>query len=219
MTGDGRCVVLSRTQVGRHGCLRALRDSEEFVRADARSARARGLEPGGGMLIDSAPSVHMFFMRFPIDVVFLDRDWRVLSVRHELRPWRIAGARRAVAALELPAEPPPQLESPREMCSLSKLTRGDASVRDRLLRSISERPPSRPKLWSTLWDVLPAVQGAQAEHDSDPAGSAPKRSVKRWERAALLPKSRLRLRGATVPVAFRTMIDGWAGGPIVQHVH
>jgi uncharacterized membrane protein (UPF0127 family) len=63
----------------------------------------KGLEHGSGMLIDSAPSVHMFFMRFPIDVVFLDRDWRVLSVRHELRPWRVAGARRAVAALELPA--------------------------------------------------------------------------------------------------------------------
>ena len=62
-----------------------------------------GLVPENGMLIDRAPSVHMFFMRFPIDVVFLDRDWKVLSVRHELRPWRVAGARRAVAALELPA--------------------------------------------------------------------------------------------------------------------
>jgi uncharacterized membrane protein (UPF0127 family) len=62
-----------------------------------------GLEPGSGMLIDRAPSVHMFFMRFPIDVVFLDRDRKVLSVRHELRPWRVAGARGAVAALELPA--------------------------------------------------------------------------------------------------------------------
>jgi uncharacterized membrane protein (UPF0127 family) len=62
-----------------------------------------GLEPGTGMLIDSAPSVHMFFMRFPIDVVFLDRDWRVVGVRHGLRPWRVAGARGAVAALELPA--------------------------------------------------------------------------------------------------------------------
>lgn len=62
-----------------------------------------GLEPGGGMLIDSSPSVHMFFMRFPIDVVFLDRDWKVVSIRHRLRPWRVAGARRAVAALELPA--------------------------------------------------------------------------------------------------------------------
>jgi uncharacterized membrane protein (UPF0127 family) len=62
-----------------------------------------GLEPGSGMLIDAAPSVHMFFMRFPIDVVFLDRDWKVVGVRHRLRPWRVAGARRAVAALELPA--------------------------------------------------------------------------------------------------------------------
>jgi uncharacterized protein len=72
-------------------------------------ARARGLlgrselEPGSGMLIDAAPSVHMFFMRFPIDVVFLDRDWKVVRVVHGLRPWRVAGARRAVAALELPA--------------------------------------------------------------------------------------------------------------------
>jgi hypothetical protein len=55
------------------------------------------------MLIDRAGSVHMFFMRFPIDVVFLDRDRRVVGVRHGLRPWRVAGARRAVAALELPA--------------------------------------------------------------------------------------------------------------------
>jgi uncharacterized membrane protein (UPF0127 family) len=62
-----------------------------------------GLEPGEGMLIDRAGSVHMFFMRFPIDVVFVDRDWRVVGVRHELRPWRVAGARGAVAALELPA--------------------------------------------------------------------------------------------------------------------
>ena len=41
-----------------------------------------GLEPGGGMLIDRAGSVHMFFMRFPIDVVFLARDHTVVGVRH-----------------------------------------------------------------------------------------------------------------------------------------
>lgn len=62
-----------------------------------------GLEPGSGMLIDASPSVHMFFMRFPIDVVFLDRDRRVVRVVERLRPWRVAGARRAAAALELPA--------------------------------------------------------------------------------------------------------------------
>jgi uncharacterized membrane protein (UPF0127 family) len=61
------------------------------------------LEPGTGMLIDRAGSIHMFFMRFPIDVVFLDRDRKVVGVSHGLRPWRVAAARRAVAALELPA--------------------------------------------------------------------------------------------------------------------
>jgi uncharacterized membrane protein (UPF0127 family) len=45
----------------------------------------------------------MFFMRFPIDVVFLDRERTVVRVVNELKPWRVAGARGAVAALELPA--------------------------------------------------------------------------------------------------------------------
>ena len=62
-----------------------------------------GLEPGNGMMIDRAPSVHMFFMRFPIDVVFLDWDRMVVRVVERLRPWRVASARRAAAALELPA--------------------------------------------------------------------------------------------------------------------
>jgi uncharacterized protein len=62
-----------------------------------------GLEPDEGMLIEHAGSVHMFFMRFPIDVVFLARDRTVVGVKHRLAPWRIAGARRAVASLELPA--------------------------------------------------------------------------------------------------------------------
>ena len=55
------------------------------------------------MLIDRAGSVHMFFMRFAIDVVFLSRDRTVVGLRHGLRPWRLAGARGAVASLELPA--------------------------------------------------------------------------------------------------------------------
>jgi uncharacterized protein len=77
--------------------------------ADRYFARMRGLlgrdglEPGGGMLLTPEPSVHMFFMRFPIDVVFLDREHKVVSVRHELRPWQVAGARGAHASLELPA--------------------------------------------------------------------------------------------------------------------
>jgi len=61
------------------------------------------LPAGEGILLRPAGSVHTFFMRFPIDVVFLDRDRTVVGVRHRLAPWRVAGARHAVAALELPA--------------------------------------------------------------------------------------------------------------------
>jgi uncharacterized membrane protein (UPF0127 family) len=77
--------------------------------AESALARMRGLlgrtglEPGAGMLINPAPSVMTFFMRFPIDVVFLDRERKVVGVRSRLGPWRVAGARHAVAALELPA--------------------------------------------------------------------------------------------------------------------
>jgi hypothetical protein len=77
--------------------------------ADRTLARMRGLlgrkglEPGGGMLLTPEPSVHMFFMRFPIDVIFLDRNNRVVGIKHNLRPWKVAGARGAYATLELPA--------------------------------------------------------------------------------------------------------------------
>ncbi len=91
-----------RNAAGDVVCERCQVPRSSFARARGLLGRS-GLEPGNGMLIDAAPSVHMFFMRFPIDVVFLDRDWRVVRVVHGLRPWRVAGARRAVAALELPA--------------------------------------------------------------------------------------------------------------------
>ena len=45
----------------------------------------------------------MWFMRFPIDAVFLDREQRVLRVVEHLAPWRMAGCRGAKAVVELPA--------------------------------------------------------------------------------------------------------------------
>jgi uncharacterized protein len=56
-----------------------------------------------GLLIRPTNSVHMFFMRFAIDVVFLDRDLAVRKIAEAVRPWRMAGCRGARAALELPA--------------------------------------------------------------------------------------------------------------------
>lgn len=46
-------------------------------------------------------SVHTHFMRFPIDVVFLDSEWRIVSVVAALGPWRFAAARSAESVLEL----------------------------------------------------------------------------------------------------------------------
>jgi uncharacterized membrane protein (UPF0127 family) len=42
-------------------------------------------------------------MRFPIDIVFLDRDLSVLSVAEGIGPWKMRGARGAKAVLELPS--------------------------------------------------------------------------------------------------------------------
>jgi uncharacterized protein len=63
----------------------------------------RGLDSGEGLLIRPAPSIHTFFMRFPIDVVFLSRQGEVLKVAERVRPWRARSCRHSYAVLELAA--------------------------------------------------------------------------------------------------------------------
>jgi len=56
-----------------------------------------------GLLIERSPSIHMFFMRYPIDAIFLDRHQRVARIAADLRPWRVvAWARGARDCLEAP---------------------------------------------------------------------------------------------------------------------
>ena len=82
---------------------------ERCIISDTPLARLKGLlgkselAPGEGVLLYPTSAVHTWFMRFPIDAVFLDRDLRVLRVTSELKPWRAAAGRRAKAVLELPA--------------------------------------------------------------------------------------------------------------------
>lgn len=65
---------------------------------------ARDLPDGEALLLDGDNSIHTFFMRFPIDVVFLDGEERVLHQIHAMRPWRVSRiVWRAKAVLELPA--------------------------------------------------------------------------------------------------------------------
>jgi len=56
-----------------------------------------------GLLIPRCASIHTWFMRFPIDAVFLDRDMAVVRVATGLRPRRMACCLRARHVLELAA--------------------------------------------------------------------------------------------------------------------
>jgi uncharacterized membrane protein (UPF0127 family) len=63
----------------------------------------RGLESGGGLWIIPCQSVHTFFMQFAIDLVYLDRNYRVKKVSHAVGPWRLSVCLSAHSILELPA--------------------------------------------------------------------------------------------------------------------
>ena len=82
---------------------------EECLVAATPLARMRGLlgrrflPSGEGILLRPASAIHTFFMRFPIDVVFLSDELEVVGIAPDLRPWRTAGRRGARAVLELPA--------------------------------------------------------------------------------------------------------------------
>lgn len=63
----------------------------------------KSLECGEGLWIVPCESVHTFWMRFPIDVIYLDRKHRVLKVRSAVRPWRMSACLRAHSVIELAA--------------------------------------------------------------------------------------------------------------------
>jgi hypothetical protein len=64
----------------------------------------RELPAGHGLAIRQCNSIHMFFMRFALDVVFVDADGRVVRILSSIRPWRASSlVRGAKAAIELPA--------------------------------------------------------------------------------------------------------------------
>jgi len=61
------------------------------------------LAAGEGLLISPCRSIHCIGMKFPIDAVFLDQDYRVISVHSDLRPGAMASDLKARHVLELKA--------------------------------------------------------------------------------------------------------------------
>ena len=90
---DGRCVV------------------RKVWRAASPWTRLRGLlgrkplEPAAaeGLLLEPCSSVHTFWMRYPLDLVFLDSDNRVLNICRSVPPWSARASPGARKTLELAA--------------------------------------------------------------------------------------------------------------------
>jgi hypothetical protein len=76
--------------------------------ADTGATRRKGLlgrnalSPGEGLWIIPCESVHTFFMGFAIDLVYLDRQYRIKKLRSEVVPWRLSACLSAHSVLELP---------------------------------------------------------------------------------------------------------------------
>ncbi len=84
-----------------------LADAAEL--ADTSEKRRTGLlkhaslGQGEGLWIVPCESVHSFFMKFAIDLVYMDKNKKVKKVRHSMVPWRVSACLSAHSILELPA--------------------------------------------------------------------------------------------------------------------
>jgi uncharacterized protein len=81
------------------------RDVRRAHRPRARLLGLAGLQrlpPHAGLLLPRTRSVHTFGMRFPLDLIWLDRDGRVVRVDRAVPPGRVRGCRAARAVVELP---------------------------------------------------------------------------------------------------------------------
>lgn len=78
-------------------------------RAVTRASRRRGLlgrdrlDASCALMLEPCAAVHTAFMRFAIDVVFVDRQGYTVKIVRDLAPWRIAVAPRAHAVVEMAA--------------------------------------------------------------------------------------------------------------------
>jgi uncharacterized protein len=65
----------------------------------------RSLEPGHGLLIAPCSSIHMFFMAFAIDVVYVNGELEVVGIDYAIKPWQVGKPRpKSRFVIELPAD-------------------------------------------------------------------------------------------------------------------
>lgn len=87
-----KTVLASAAEVAAHGAARR------------KGLLGRNSLPAGeGLWIVPCESVHTFFMKFPIDLVYLNRKKVVKKVRSNVGPWRISACLSAHSIIELPS--------------------------------------------------------------------------------------------------------------------
>lgn len=65
----------------------------------------KGLKQDQALILRPCNSIHTFFMQFPIDVIFVDSDNKIVKAISNMRPFRISGIYfKACSAIELPAQ-------------------------------------------------------------------------------------------------------------------
>ena len=87
---------------------------ENLYVADTWWTRFRGLQfqqklpAKTGLLLNPCSSVHTCFMKFPLNLIFLDQQGSVVECREDVRPWRfvLPKCRNIVATLEVPISQP-----------------------------------------------------------------------------------------------------------------
>src|SRR4051812_13426039 len=79
------------------------RRAKGFVGRGRGLMLAADLPEGGGLVIEPCNSIHMFFMRYPLDIIFVDKSGVVLFMYQGIKPWRMGRlVRGARTAIELP---------------------------------------------------------------------------------------------------------------------
>lgn len=105
-TCDRKTPVL-RLQVSNRSRQTILADCAEVAGNGARRRKGllgrESLAPGQGLWIVPCEAVHTFGMRFPIDIVYLDRSKRIMKVKTGLPAWRLSACLLAHSVIELPS--------------------------------------------------------------------------------------------------------------------
>ena len=91
----GRMAIWKRRSVSQKDFLLQVEVADTFFRRFLGLMGRKNIEPSNALLLSPCSSVHMCFMRFAIDVVYLKREkkgrdcggWQAMKVVRSLRPW------------------------------------------------------------------------------------------------------------------------------------